>query len=147
MSPLALGIEVAAVTAVVLIFGAVIGTIVAFIKAQTTLISAAFVKNKCPHAHLHPYTQSLLDGTCPDLKEAQRALRSGYVEVARDIVSDICFLLDAEKDKSMREQLKSKLQKAVASARRDAPQRERRAVAVQRHTKRPRKASQLVIDV
>ena len=142
MTPIQIVIEVSAYVGVALIFGAVIATTCAFIKAQTMLLKAAFVENKNPHGHLHPYTQSILNGDCIELRQAQRAIERGDTDTANALVDEICSLLDAEKDKSMRTQLQMKLKRAVTQRRSEAPQGERRTLAVRRGSKRAVRVSQ-----
>lgn len=113
MTPLALGIHISAYVGVILICGATLATIYAFIKAQTMLLKAAFLKNKNPNHHLHPYTRSILSGTCPELRMARKAIACGDTEEAEILVDEICQLLEAENDDSMRKQLQSKLKKAL----------------------------------
>jgi len=145
MTPIQIGIEVSAYVGVALIFGAVIATTCAFIKAQTMLLKAAFTENKNPHAHLHPYTQSVLNGECIEIREAQRAIEHGDIDTARMLVDEICSLLDAEKDKSMRTQLQVKLKRAVTRRVREAPQGERRTLAVRKGSKQVVRVSQPIL--
>jgi hypothetical protein len=113
MSPLLIGVEVAAHIAVALMLFAVIGTIVSFIQAQTSLLQVAFTTYKNPTSHYHPFTQSLLDGSSPDLKLAQRAIKRGDKTEAKSLIEDICQLLEAEDNKSIRKQLQTKLRGAI----------------------------------
>lgn len=113
MSPLVLGVEIAAHVAVGIMLFAVVGTIVSFIQAQTSLLQVAFTTYKNPTSHYHPFTQSLLDGSSPDLKLAQRAIKRGDKAEAQSLIEDICQLLEAEDDKAIRKQLQNKLRSAI----------------------------------
>lgn len=113
MSPLLIGIEISAHVAVGLIVFAVIGTVVSFIQAQTSLLQVAFTTYKNPTAHFHPFTQSLLDGSSPDLKLAQKAIKRGDKTEAKTLIEDICQLLEAEDNKAIRKQLQNKLRGAI----------------------------------
>lgn len=113
MTPLMLGIQASAYLGAAMICGAAIATTYAFIKAQTMLLQAAFVKNENPHAHLHPYTRSILRGDCDELRTAQKALASGDKIEAEILIDEICQLLEAETDNQMRKQLQMKLKAAL----------------------------------
>jgi hypothetical protein len=144
MTPLLLGIEISAYVGVALIIGAVVATTCAFLQAQTQLLKASLTDNKNPHAHLHPFTQSVLDGSCEELRQAQKAIGCGDLYTARVLVDEIVMMLDAEKDSCIRNQLQTKLKKAVSRA---VPQRERRAVAVQQPQCKRIASSSQVIEV
>lgn len=113
MSPILVGIEISAYVAVALMLFAVVATIVSFIQAQTMLIQAACTTYKNPNGHYHPFTQSLLDGSSADLKEAQKAIKRGNKAEAQSLIEDICQLLEAEDNKAIRKQLQTKLRGAI----------------------------------
>lgn len=113
MTPIQIGIEVSAYAGAAMIVTAVIGAVCVFVKAQTMLLQAALVKNENPHGHLHPYTQSILRGDCPELKAAQRYLACGEKIEAEILVDEMCQLLEAENDEAMKTQLQTKLRSAL----------------------------------
>lgn len=113
MDILVAGVTIGAALFVALFFLATAGTIFAFLQAQTMLLKAVFTNFSAPHAHLHPFTQQLLNGESPELKLAQSALAKGDRAEARRITEEIIFMLNAETNSSMRKQLQRKLERAV----------------------------------
>lgn len=114
MNILHLGIFLAAALFVLASIATTVGAIASFLYAQTLLLQAALTTTfKNPHSRLHPVTQQLLNGTCPELQLAQAALKRGDKAEAQRIVAEIAAMLNAERDSSMRKQLQSKLLKAV----------------------------------
>lgn len=113
MSILEIGVSLSAIVFLLIAFGTVIATVVTFLYAQTLLLKSALVRFKHSNTHLHPFTQSLLDGSSPELQLAQRALKRGDKKEAKALVNEIVHLLNAENDDRIRKQLQSKLKERI----------------------------------
>lgn len=113
MSILELGVTLSAMVFVLIAITTTALTLLSFIVAQTRFLIAAFTRYKDPHGSLHPFTQSLLDGSSPELKLAKTALKRGDKAEARRLTTEIIHLLNAESNDTIRQQLQSKLKAAL----------------------------------
>jgi hypothetical protein len=99
---------------IALIFYTAIGMPLSFLYHQIKNLVALYSHSKEYELEVHPYTHSILNNTCPELKELARLKKLGKTSEMKDILRDmISTVKSKETNKEVRTEIVKSLQSLV----------------------------------